>query len=214
MKDIEAAVQKVVTFFNQHHNSLAKTLRKGVSGEAHLILSQLMAAVAVCEETVIELWKRHTDQFLDDQELHSLANLEYISQDDEEVGLLRQMMNIGFVAAANGMSNQAQSIFNAVCKMREGSELPVLGIALSDMYAGNLDKAIETLKNQAMEINSKSDYAKSFLALAYKLSNMKQEFEKLSNEIIMNSKNSAVVRMVNKMAEWGPFPAPSLNSIP
>jgi hypothetical protein len=91
--------------------------------------------------------------------------------DTIEIGtpLVRLMMEIGYMAAGNGFSAEAEAIFEGVRAVRPGSEVPIIGLAVTRMNTGRPLEAVSLLERQALRLSPGSELALGFLGLALKL---------------------------------------------
>lgn len=106
-----------------------------------------------------------------------------------DIRLLQLLMEIGYIASGNGMANEAQHIFTNLAELRPESEMPLIGLAVHYMNRNQPKKAVETLWEGALQRNSESELAKSFLALALKKSGLEHESRILLEEVIQNNKD-------------------------
>jgi hypothetical protein len=88
-----------------------------------------------------------------------------------EIGtpLVRLMMEIGYLATGNGFSAEAEVIFDGVRAVRPGSEVPIIGLAVTRMNAGRPFEAVSLLEEQALRLCPGSELALGFLGLALRL---------------------------------------------
>ena len=88
--------------------------------------------------------------------------------DTFEIGtpLIRLMMEIGYLAAGNGFSAEAEAIFEGLHAVRPGSEIPFIGLAVTRMNAGRPLEAASLLEEQALRLSPASELAQGFLGLA------------------------------------------------
>lgn len=92
---------------------------------------------------------------------------------------VRMLMEIGMMAANNGMHKQAFEIFEGIEAVRPDQEYGPLGVALIHMNLGEYDQAVTVLKTGALERNPESAEAKIFLALALRLANRSSECDEV-----------------------------------
>lgn len=78
-------------------------------------------------------------------------------------------MEIAFVAAGNGLTSDAETIFAGIQAVRPESELPIIGRAIIKMNSGQLQDSIHLLR-EALLHNPDSDLGLSFLGVALQLS--------------------------------------------
>ena len=96
---------------------------------------------------------------------------------------VQRLMEVGLVAAGNGMFSDANAIFDAIEAVRPESEIPMVGRAAAKMMAGRHDEAIDLLQG-ALKINPRSDFALSFLGLALSLAGMSDASHKALREVV------------------------------
>ncbi len=101
---------------------------------------------------------------------------------------VQQLMEIGLIAAGNGLLSDAECLFAGIEAVRPESELPLVGRAFVRMNAGRHLDAVNLLQ-QAMEKNPDSDLALSFMGMALKLAGMNQASRE-AFEQVLGAKNS------------------------
>lgn len=82
---------------------------------------------------------------------------------------VQRLMEIAFVAAGNGLTSDAETIFAGIQAVRPESELPIIGRAIIKMNSGQLQDSIHLLR-EALLHNPDSDLGLSFLGVALQLS--------------------------------------------
>ena len=96
---------------------------------------------------------------------------------------VRMLMEIGMMAANNGMHKQAFEIFDGIEAVRPDAEYGPLGVALIHMNLGEYDQAVAVLKEGALQRNPESAEAKMFLALALRLADRAGECDEVVKEL-------------------------------
>lgn len=109
-------------------------------------------------------------------------------------------MEIGFVAAGNGLYREAEQIFIGIEAVRPESELPLVGRAFIRMNAGKPQSAIPLLK-ESLEINPDSDMALCFLGIASKLAGMSQASVEVFEQVIQANQTPEAIDLAQAMLE-------------
>lgn len=113
---------------------------------------------------------------------------------------VQRLMEIGFIAAGNGLLADAEAIFQGVQAARPESELPLVGRAFIRMNARqHRDAAL--LLQQAMEKNPDSDLAMSFLGAALQMSGMNQASRDVLQQVIAENGNEQAVELAKALLE-------------
>ena len=113
---------------------------------------------------------------------------------------VQRLMEIGFVAAGNGLLADAEVIFAGVQAARPDSELPLVGRAFIRMNAKQHRDAVLLLQ-QAMEKNPESDLAMSFLGAALQMSGMNQASREVLQQVIDANGNEQAVELAKALLE-------------
>ena len=126
---------------------------------------------------------------------------------DVSSDLIRELMDIGMLAAYQGLCPQAQAIFNAVRAVRPDSEIPYIGHGIAFLNANRAKHAIMAFEG-ALQKNPDSGFAKCYLGMACKMTGAADRAEQLLNEVISDSGDQeAVVMAENFLALEKPEPA-------
>lgn len=83
--------------------------------------------------------------------------------------LVRLLMRVGYTAAWNGLHKEALAIFEGVGAVRPESEIPVIGASVVALLSGNVEVAVQTLKEGALQLNPDSALAQAHLGVALRL---------------------------------------------
>lgn len=110
------------------------------------------------------------------------------------------LMEIGMVAAGNGLFADAEAIFNGVQAIRPESELPLVGRAIIRMQVKKYPEALFLLR-EAMEKNPESDLAMSFLGAALHLSGMNQASREVLGQVVDAGGNPQAVELAKSLLE-------------
>jgi Tfp pilus assembly protein PilF len=102
--------------------------------------------------------------------------------------VVQTLMEVGYVAAGRGSKSNAEDIFKGVSAARPSSELPLIGLAVTEINFGDFLTASKILVEQALKINPDSGLAKCFLAMASKALGDKSVAEDLAKEISSSEK--------------------------
>lgn len=116
----------------------------------------------------------------------------------EYVKLLNE---IGYVAIGKGMKKEAESIFDALIKIRPNSELPLIGLAVCKINFGNFKEALDLLAIKANKINPDSDLVKAFTALVLMFTKQKKECKNILENILDNNKDATAVALAKSIKE-------------
>ncbi|MEO1524995.1 MAG: HrpB1 family type III secretion system apparatus protein [Planctomycetota bacterium] len=111
---------------------------------------------------------------------------------------VQRLMEIGFLAAGNNMESQANRIFDAVAAARPDSEMPNVGRAITALNKGHVNEAIELLR-QAVERNSESEMAMTFLGLALKLGGMGAASEDALRQVVNSGGDPAAIELASSL---------------
>ncbi len=112
------------------------------------------------------------------------------------------MMEIGYLAAGNGFKAEAESIFEALRALRPTSEMPIIGLAVVRIGAGQPLEAAALLEDQALRINPESALAKGFLGLAFKLAGHSGRSQAILEEVVTTGADPEAVNLArNLLAE-------------
>jgi hypothetical protein len=111
--------------------------------------------------------------------------------DTFEIGtpLIRLMMEIGYLATGNGFPTEAEAIFEGVRAVRPGSEVPIIGLAVSRMNAGHPLEAVSLLEEQALRLNPESELTRGFLGLALRLAGHTARSQSVLEELAAKATN-------------------------
>lgn len=113
--------------------------------------------------------------------------------------LVKLLMEIGYVAVGSGLSAEAAAIFAGVEAARPESELPAIGLAVSQMNSGRADEAVRTLRDKALVRKPDSQIAKSFLGLALKLAGFQADSRALLSEVVQANAHAEAVAMAQSL---------------
>ncbi len=116
--------------------------------------------------------------------------------------LIQKLMELAYVATGNGLHREASTIFGAVASLRPESEMPLIGLAVTQMNAGRAPDAVRTLGEKALTIAPASQLALCFLGLALKLSGLRAESQSVLQDVVTaNTEPHAVEMARNLLAE-------------
>lgn len=97
--------------------------------------------------------------------------------------VVRQLMEVGYVAAGRGLTPFAERIFAAVEAVRPDSDAPAIGQAMAMLNAGEPGEAVSILRAASAKF-PQSETVKSFLGLALQVAGMNQESTTLLREVL------------------------------
>lgn len=113
--------------------------------------------------------------------------------------LVQRLMEVGYVAAGNGYSKQAEAIFAGVQAVRPESELPSIGLAVMQLNAGLCEVAVKTLEEEGLKRNPDSELVQSFLGLALKLGGQSARSEQVLQKVIASGSNTQAVELARSL---------------
>ena len=113
---------------------------------------------------------------------------------------VQRLMEIGLMAAGNGLLSDAETIFLGLAAARPESELPLVGRAFVRMNAGR-HKEAALLLQQAMEKNPDSDLAMSFLGAALQMSGLTSASLDVLQQVIEANGNPEAVEFAKSLLE-------------
>lgn len=90
---------------------------------------------------------------------------------------LRLLADIGFMATSNGMSTQAQSIFQAIAHVRPSSILSYIGLALNHLNLNQFQDALDVLEKEALKIEPNNPTVQAFIGMSLMLMGRNSESE-------------------------------------
>jgi Flp pilus assembly protein TadD len=103
---------------------------------------------------------------------------------------VRMLVDLGFIALWRGAERQATAIFEGVVAARPKEEAGYLGSALVQLYRGDLDAAIVTLRRLPP-----SDAAQTFLGLALSRQGAASEARRILNEVVETAQGTSFARL-------------------
>jgi tetratricopeptide (TPR) repeat protein len=202
---ISSCIEEVSDSIIKHCLFMKDELKRGTTPERYEFLSLMNEAV----EKAIDMLKMvpdfmRTNENYADEHLYPLIKDTYaIKKDFEgaepEIALPKLMIMSGFIAITLNLADIALKIFEALKKFRPESEYPLIGIAYAYLSKGSYEEAIETLRDQALKINPRSDLARAFLALSYTFSKKSEEMKKLAGEIIDNDDDKNAIAIARAL---------------
>lgn len=116
-----------------------------------------------------------------------------------ETSTVQLLMEAGYLAGGYGFYKESEEIFEGIQAVRPDNELPLIGLAVTKMNAGNNEEAARILWEKALKINPESDLAKSFLGLALKLAGLKAESESVLKEVVDEGGNDPAVKLAQAL---------------
>ena len=116
-----------------------------------------------------------------------------------DTSTVRLLMEIGYIAAGYGLVKEAEAIFAAVKASRPDSELPLVGLAVTRLNAGQNDEAIRLLRDEALKINADSDIARAFLGLALKQAGLASESRAFLQTVVDNRRDMTAVALAEQL---------------
>ncbi len=204
---MEEMVSNLIKYTDRHQDEVNHKRNSGLSPEEFEIFSDIQNAI----ETAQKILRRIPEVFSVDNEqfIENIQNLltdcvdimdEY-ADDISDKSLAKILIMIGFLSASAGLSEDSEQIFKSLKTMRPDSEYPLIGVAVSKMTAGNLEAAVEILRDQALQKKPDSDIAKAFLALAYTHLKRSEETQNLTKEILERNADQDAVNLATAIIE-------------
>lgn len=99
-------------------------------------------------------------------------------------GTVRCLMRVGNLASKHHMHTEALALQDAVRCARPESEIPYIGLGLTNINIGNFEEAITLLRDHALRLAPGDPTATAFLGLALKLSGQTDEAETLLRSVV------------------------------
>ena len=202
---ISSCIEEVSDSIMKHCLFIKDELKQGTTPERYEFLSLMNEAVEKALDTLKKVpdFMRMNENFSNDHIYPLIKNTYAIKKDFEgaeaKVVLPKLMIMSGFIAITLNMSDTALIIFEALKKFRPQSEYPLIGIAYAHLSKGAYEEAIETLRDQALKINPRSDLSRAFLALSYTFSKKREEMKQLTGEIIDNDEDENAVAIARAL---------------
>ena len=103
------------------------------------------------------------------------------------------------MATENGFHKEASQIYKALVVARPESEIPLIGYAVVTMNLGCHKEAISILEDKALKLNPKSDLAKSFLGLAYRLDGNNEKSKSLLESVVKSGSDEGAKHMAETL---------------
>ncbi|MEM7475303.1 MAG: hypothetical protein AAF483_09955 [Planctomycetota bacterium] len=111
---------------------------------------------------------------------------------------LQLLMEIGLLAAGQGMGKEAETIFRALEAARPDSELPLIGRAIMHMNLSKNDMAILNLRSALLK-NPNSELAMAFLGFALKSMGMNEASENALRQVTELQEDNAATALASAM---------------
>jgi len=122
--------------------------------------------------------------------------------DDELLDLLYE---IGILGLVRSYFVHAEAIFEGYKAVVPKSERARIGLGLLALARANYAKAIEVFRDELLEMNPESDFAKAYLGIAYKSSGKPQEAKICFESVIESNRDESLVILakeaLNKIKE-------------
>lgn len=110
--------------------------------------------------------------------------------------LVRDLMEIGYVAAGRGLAPLAEQIFAGVEAARPESDAPAIGRAVAALNAGEPADAAEILRN-SLQTHPESDVVRAFFGLALRRAGMTQQSDQVLNELVATSRDPSAAALAD-----------------
>ena len=94
----------------------------------------------------------------------------------------RLLTEIGMLAAGRGDVQHADTIFNALRRLRPGRAYPLVGLAVARLNAGQADEAVHLLENVALADGPEQGVVRAWCGLALQLAGRRAESLKVLSE--------------------------------
>ena len=112
--------------------------------------------------------------------------------------IVKLLMEIGYIAGGQGLFKESRAIFEAVKAAREDSEYPLIGMAVTELNAGEYNRALELLE-EAEQLNAENYLTKSFKGLTYKLIGEITKAKEVLKEVVANAKEEEALNMARAL---------------
>nr|CAA6827528.1 MAG: Unknown protein [uncultured Thiotrichaceae bacterium] len=100
--------------------------------------------------------------------------------------LLQLLSEVGYMACFRGESDRAQAIMGGVDAVGR-EQIPIkMGLAITKVYAGELDNAISILRDDILQTEPEHMSAKCFLGIALNLQGNQDEANTLFEEVAVH----------------------------
>ncbi|WP_419658345.1 tetratricopeptide repeat protein [Desulfosarcina variabilis] len=113
--------------------------------------------------------------------------------------LLSLLMEIAMLNYNKGFLNESSIIFDAVSYCKPESAYPLIGIARVQMYKGEFENAISTLRNASCQDYMQRELRDSFLGKALILADYREEAYTILNNIVEQGKYDVAIRFASDL---------------
>jgi hypothetical protein len=120
---------------------------------------------------------------------------------ETDEGMLKLLMQIGFLASGRGNISEAETIFSGVRAQQPKSAYPLIGKAVNRMNDMDYDGAIRILIGEALAENPESDLAKSFLGFALRKAGLDEQSLEVCREVVDAGRDEVAVAMARAILE-------------
>ncbi len=114
--------------------------------------------------------------------------------------MVKDLMEIGYVAIGRGSQTAAEDIFNGICAARPESELPIIGLAISKMNFGDFISASKLLSEKAFPLNPNNSLTKCFIGVVYFYCGAKKESLAIMEDILSNSEDESAIKIAQNIS--------------
>ena len=111
------------------------------------------------------------------------------------------LIEIGFLGADSKKYEEAETIFNGVIGYQPGVAYPHIGTAHLAILKGDLQNAINILRNTPCKDDFQKEYRNGYLAMVLKMVGYTQESNAILTEIKENGQDQRAVKLATKLLE-------------
>jgi predicted Zn-dependent protease len=115
--------------------------------------------------------------------------------------LLELLAQIGYVGINNALNAESQVIFDALVAVRPQSDDAWLLYGVARLFLGKIQEGTKTLI-QLVQKNPANHLAKSFLALAFKMSKVDDPSRAMAQEVLEEGDDQAAKQLARAVAEF------------
>lgn len=120
---------------------------------------------------------------------------------ETDEGMLKLLMQIGFLASGRGSISEAETIFSGVRARQPKSAYPLIGKAVNRMNDMDYEGAIRILIGEALAENPESDLAKGFLGFALRKAGLDEQSREVCREVVDAGRDEVAVAMSRAILE-------------
>lgn len=116
---------------------------------------------------------------------------------------VKLLVELGFIALSAGLPAEAEAIFDGVAAARPGQEAGPLGLALTAMACGDLDRAVDILKRLPP-----SDAAMTYLGMAFARRGDNEDARSVLRTVVETAQDASFAALSSTLLAEMPVPRP------